>query len=124
MSTNGVEAYSKEILNDKIRRLTAVNIQLITNKMEIEKVRVNLEVNRVRLFDKKNSLVAKREEFRTEIAVLNVAGLSNILIYGYQDPFLRPTQDKLKAKRPLLFNGLKENFQRFFIRTRYYQGFY
>ncbi len=59
---SGVEAYSKEILNDEIRRLTIVNIQLITDKMEIEKVRVNLEADRTRLFGKKNFLVVKKEE--------------------------------------------------------------
>jgi len=60
--TSGVEAYNKEVLDDEIRRLIAINIQLITNKMEIEKVRVNLKANRVRLFGKKNFLIAKKEK--------------------------------------------------------------
>ena len=44
---SGVEVYSKKILGDKICRLTAANVQLVTDKMETEKVRVNLEVDRV-----------------------------------------------------------------------------
>ena len=34
----------------------------MTNKIESEKVKINLEADRMRLFDEKNSLVAKREE--------------------------------------------------------------
>jgi len=49
VSTSGIEAYSKEALGDEIRRLTAVNAQLVTDKMETEKARVNLEANRARL---------------------------------------------------------------------------
>ncbi len=45
-STNGVEAYNKEALNDEIRRLTTANVQLIIDKMETEKVRVNLEADK------------------------------------------------------------------------------
>ncbi len=78
--TNGVEVYSKEALRDEIRRLIMANIQLMTDKMKTEKARVNLEADRVRLFDKKNSLVAKREELRAEIVMLNIA---NVLIYGH-----------------------------------------
>jgi len=51
--------------------------------MEIKKARVNLEADRIRLFDKKNSLVIKREEFRAEIVVLNAVGSSNILVRRY-----------------------------------------
>ena len=119
--TNGVEVYNKEALGDEIRRLTATNIQLMTDKMETEKVRVNLEIDKTRPFDKKNFLIVKREEFQAEIAALNVV---NIPIRSYQNPFLKPTRNKLKAKRPSPFDSLKENFQKFFIRTRYYQGFY
>ncbi len=61
--TNDVEAYSKEILGDEIRRLITANVQLITNKIETEKVKVNLKTDKTRLFDKKNSLVVKKEEF-------------------------------------------------------------
>ena len=44
--TNGVEAYNKEVLSDEIRRLTIANVQLMTDKMETEKVKVNLEADR------------------------------------------------------------------------------
>ncbi len=80
ISTNGIKAYSKETLGDEIRRLTAVNVQLIANKIKTEKIKVNLETNRIRLFDKKNSLIVKREELQTKIATLNTAGLSNVLV--------------------------------------------
>ena len=33
-------------------------------------------------------------------------------------------RNKLKIKRLLSFNSLKENFQRFFIKIQYYQRFY
>ncbi len=51
--------------------------------METKKVKINLEVDRIQLFDKKNSLVVKREELRTEIVTLNVVGLFNILVYKH-----------------------------------------
>ncbi len=89
-STNSIKAYNKEILDDKIRRLTIVNVQLVINKIKTEKTRINLEANRIQLFGKKNSLVVKREKLRIEIAILNAAGPSNVLIRGYQDPLLRP----------------------------------
>ena len=82
-SINGVEAYNKEVLNDEIRKLTIVNVQLIIDKMKIEKARVNLEADRIRLFGEKNSLVAKRKELRAEIAILNAAGPLNILVCGH-----------------------------------------
>ncbi len=82
-STNGVEAYSKKVLGEEIRKLTAANTQLMTNKIKTEKVKVNLEVDKARLLDEKNSLVAKREELQAEIAVLNVAGLSNVPAYRH-----------------------------------------
>ena len=75
VSTNGVEAYNKEAFGDEIRRLTAANAQLVTDKMETEKTRVNLEADRARLFDEKNSLIAKREKLRTEIVTLNVVNV-------------------------------------------------
>ena len=81
--TNGIEAYSKETLDNEIRRLITTNAQLVTDKIEIEKVKVNLEVDKVRLFDEKNSLVVKREELRAKIAILNIVGLSNVPIYNY-----------------------------------------
>jgi len=82
-STNSVEAYSKKILNDKIRKLTVANVQLIINKMETEKAKVNLETNKARLFGKKNSLVAKREELRIEIVILNTTRFLNVLVRGH-----------------------------------------
>ena len=92
--------------------------------MEIEKTKVNLEADKIRLFGEKNLLVVKRKELRAEIVVLNAVKPPNVLVRGYQDPFLRPIRDKFKAKRPTPFDGIKENFQRFFIKIRYYQGFY
>ncbi len=83
VSTNDIETYSKEALDDGICRLITINAQLVTDKMETEKARVNLEADKMRLFDEKNSLVVKRKEFRIEIVVLNVAGSSNVSIYSY-----------------------------------------
>ena len=82
-STNSIETYNKKALNDEIHRLTTANVQLMINKIETEKARVNLEINKARLFDEKNSLIAKREKFRTEIATLNTAGFSNVSIYSH-----------------------------------------
>jgi len=82
-STNGVKAYNKKVLDDKIRRLITANVQLIANKTEIEKVKVNLEADKVRLLSEKNFLVAKRKELRTEIVILNITGLFNVSIYSY-----------------------------------------
>ncbi len=78
--TNSVEVYSKEALSDEIRRLIIANVQLVINKMETEKARVNLEADKTRLFNEKNSLVVKREELRAEIAVLNVV---NVLVRNH-----------------------------------------
>ncbi len=47
VSTNNIEIYNKEILSDKIHRLTTINIQLIIDKIKIEKVKVNLEVDKI-----------------------------------------------------------------------------
>ncbi len=124
VSTSGVEVYSKEVLSDEIRRLIATNAQLMTNKIKTKKAKVNLEADRMRLLGEKNSLVVKRKEFRTEIVTLYTAGPSNVPVRRYQNPLLRLTQDKFKVKKSSSFDGLKENFQKFFIRTRYYQGFY
>jgi len=46
-STNDVKAYNKKTLNDEIRKLTIANVQLITDKIETEKVRVNLEADKI-----------------------------------------------------------------------------
>ncbi len=63
ISTSGVEAYNKEALDDEIRRLIIANVQLIIDKIKIEKVKVNLKINKTRLFNEKNSLIVKKEEF-------------------------------------------------------------
>ena len=55
----------------------------MTDKIETEKTKVNLEVNRAQLFNKKNSLIVKREKLWVEIATLNVAGPSNVLVCRY-----------------------------------------
>ena len=47
VSTNGIEAYNKETLGDKIRKLIIANTQLITNKMKTEKTKINLEADKV-----------------------------------------------------------------------------
>ncbi len=124
VSTNNVEAYSKEALDDKIRKLIIINVQLVADKTETEKTKVNLKADRTQLFGKKNFLIVKREELRAEIAILHTAGPSNILIRRHQNPLLKPIQDKLKVKRLSPFDGLKKNLQKFFTRTRYYQRFY
>ena len=83
VSTNNVEVYNKETLDDKICRLTTTNTQLMTDKIKTEKVKVNLEADRVQLFDEKNSLVAKRKELRTEIVALYAVGLFNIPVRSH-----------------------------------------
>ena len=80
---NGAEAFTKEQLAAKIQRFSATNAQLVTDKMKTEKIKVNLEANRVRLLNEKNSLVAKKKELRVEIVILNITGLFNISIYNY-----------------------------------------
>jgi len=82
-STNGIEAYNKEALGNKIRKLTTTNVQLMIDKMEIEKARINLEVDRMRLFGEKNSLMAKKEKLRTEIIALNTAGPFNVPVRSH-----------------------------------------
>jgi len=82
----------------------------MTDKIKTEKAKINLKTNRIQLLNKKNSLVAKREELRAEIIILNTAGSFNVPIYRYQDPTLKLTQDKLKAKRLILFDDIKKNF--------------
>jgi len=108
-STNNVEAYNKETLGDEIHRLTITNAQLMADKTETEKVKVNLEIDRVQLFGEKNSLIAKKEKFRTEIAVLNVAGPLNIPIRRHQNPLLKLIRNKLKTKRLTHLYNIKKN---------------
>ncbi len=74
----------------------------------------------MRLLGEKNSLVVKRKELRIEIVTINTIGFSKPSIHRYQNPSLRLIQDKFKAKKPPLFDSLKKNFQRFFIKIRYY----
>ena len=55
----------------------------MTNKIKTEKTRANLEVDKARLFGKKNSLIVKKEELRAEIATLNATGPFNVSIHSY-----------------------------------------
>ncbi len=80
---NDIEAFTKEQLAAEIQRLSTVNVQLVTDKMETKKIKVNLEADKARLFGEKNSLVVKKEEFRVEIVMLNAAGLFNAPVRGY-----------------------------------------
>ncbi len=47
----------------------------MTDKIEIEKIRINLKANKAQLLNKKNSLVAKKKELRTKIAILNIVNV-------------------------------------------------
>jgi len=107
-SINSVETFTNKKLTAKIQRLSTTNVQLITDKMETEKIKINLETDRIRLLNKKNSLIAKKEELRTEIAVLNITRLFNILVRSYQNPLLNQGRNKLKTKRLSPFNGKKK----------------
>jgi len=82
-SINDTEAYTKEQLAIEIQRFSTANAQLVNDKMETEKIKANLKVDKTRLFNEKNSLVAKREELRTEIAILNIVRPSNTPIYNH-----------------------------------------
>jgi len=82
VSTSGIEAYIKEQLAVEIQRFTTVNVQLMTDKMKIERTKVNLEADRVQLLKEKNSLVAKRKELRVEIATINAIGSFNASVRG------------------------------------------
>ncbi len=62
VSTSGVKVYIKEQLAVEIQRFIIANIQLMTDKIETERTKVNLETDRARLLREKNSLIAKREE--------------------------------------------------------------
>ncbi len=55
-STNGIEAFIKEQLAVEIQRFSTTNAQLMIDKMETEKAKVNLKADKIRLFGKKNSL--------------------------------------------------------------------
>ena len=45
--TSDVEVYSKEVLNDEIRRLITINVQLIIDKIKTEKAKVNLKADKI-----------------------------------------------------------------------------
>ncbi len=47
VSTNDVEAYNKKVLGDEIRKLIITNVQLITDKIKTEKIKVNLKADRI-----------------------------------------------------------------------------
>ncbi len=89
ISISGIEAYMKEQLATEIQRFITVNTQLMTDKMETERTKVNLEIDRVRLLGEKNFLVVKRKELRAEIVAINAVGSFNTLVYNQQDPFIR-----------------------------------
>ncbi len=73
VSMSDVKVYNKKTLSDKIRRLIIVKIQLIIDKIETEKIKVNLKIDKIQLFGEKNSLVVKRKKLRIEIVILNIA---------------------------------------------------
>ena len=82
-SVNDIETFTKEQLAIEIQRFSTANTQLITDKIKIKKIKANLKIDKAQLFGKKNSLVVKREELRTEIVALNAIGFFNISIRGY-----------------------------------------
>ena len=77
--TNDIEVFIKEQLAMEIQWLSTANIQLVTDKMETEKAKVNLEADGTQLFKEKNSLVVKRKELRAEIAAMNTIKPFNVL---------------------------------------------
>ncbi len=90
VSTNEVETYIKEQLAIEIQRFIATNVQLITDKMKIERTKVNLKANKTQLLKEKNSLVVKKKKLRIEIVVINIVEFFNVLICNYQNLFLKP----------------------------------
>ena len=89
VSTNRIKTYIKEQLIIEIQRFITVNVQLVTDKMETERTKVNLETDKVQLLKEKNFLIVKKEELRTKIATMNAVGFFNLLVRSYQDPLLR-----------------------------------
>ncbi len=87
-SINDVEAFIKEQLAVEIQRLSAINAQLISDKIETERVKANLKADKMQLFGKKNSLIVKKEELQTEITILNTIGSFNTSVCSYQDPLI------------------------------------
>ena len=102
---------------EEIRRLTKANAQLVNDKLGTEATNAKLEADRNRLISEKNILVAKREELRTELEATRA-------MLAATPAIANTGRDKFKAKRLLPFDGVKENFQPFFTKTRYYQRFY
>jgi len=68
-SSNGIKAYSKEVLREEIRRLTITNVQLANDKLDIEAVKTRFEADKARLISKKNIFVAKKKKLQIELAV-------------------------------------------------------
>ncbi len=102
--SSDMEAYSKEALREEIRRLTVINIQLMSDKLGIEAVKTKLEADKARLINEKNIFVAKREELRAELTEAAVISTTNI-----QTPVII-VYDKFKAKRLPPFDGIKKTF--------------
>jgi len=80
---NNTEAYTKEQLAAEIQRLSTTNTQLMTDKIETEKIKANLKIDRSQLFSEKNSLIAKKKELRTEIVTLNTVGSFNTPVHNH-----------------------------------------
>ncbi len=89
----------------------------MTDKIEIEKIKINLEVDKMRLFKKKNSLIVKKEKLRLEIVTINIVGSSNVSTRNQLDSFLKLIRNKFKVKRLISFDNIKKNFQKFFTGT-------
>jgi len=66
-SSSGIKAYSKEALREEIYRLTTTNVQLVNDKLNIEAAKTKLEADKMKLINKKNIFVAKREELRVKL---------------------------------------------------------
>ena len=90
---------------------------MVNDKLGTEAINAKLEADRNRLINKKNILVVKREELRTELEATRAIPTVTLAI-------VNTGRDKLKAKRPPPFDRAKENLQPFLTGTRYYQRFY
>jgi hypothetical protein len=76
---------------------------LANDKLGTEATNIKLEADRNKLINEKNLLVAKREELRMELEATRAIPAIALAIANIG-------RDKLKAKRPLPFDGAKENF--------------
>ncbi len=117
-SSNSIKAYNKETLRKEIHRFTATNAQLTNDKLNIEAAKTKLKADKVKLINKKNIFIVKREELQTELTEAVTVFTINVQI-----PIII-VYDKLKAKRLPPFDGTKETLQGFFTETRYYYKFY